>query len=361
MGILLETKINSRSNNLDFIRFCAATLVMYSHSYALTGVLKEEPLFHFSRGFINFGTFSVLIFFILSGYLIARSYANAASLLQYAIARVVRIYPALFVVVFITVFAFGPIVSVFTLSEYWSETKPYMFLLNVFSLKMFYVLPGVFTGNPINIVNGCLWSLPYELSCYVVVALVGVIRNKNYYMVLGLILLLLLMYFLIGASSWKLIVQYSFYFLCGSMLYWCRSLICINRYVAGAMVVFLIFMLPTHIDNHLKTILLAGTMPYILLAVGYVRSPLNNFGKYGDFSYGMYIIGWFVQQVFVHFFPFYDHNLNFILSFVVTMFFSYLSWHFVEKKSLKLKNRFLKLSPVNVFFVANTKPLMERC
>jgi len=72
----------------------------------------------------------------------------------------------------------------------------------------------------------------------------------------------------------------------------------------------------------------------------YVKIPvINNWGKYGDFSYGIYIWFFLVQQTIVFFFKdkldFVSYN---IVVFFITLFIAVCSYHLVEKPMLKLKN-----------------------
>ncbi|MCI0501914.1 MAG: acyltransferase, partial [Epsilonproteobacteria bacterium] len=64
------------------------------------------------------------------------------------------------------------------------------------------------------------------------------------------------------------------------------------------------------------------------------------FSKTGDYSYGLYIYAFPVQQTLVHF---YREDMNvyifFVASFVITFILSILSWHLFEKKILNLKHK----------------------
>ena len=72
MSALLSEYTNDRDNNFNLIRFVAASLVLYSHSFALAlGTKDAEPLRN-SLG-MTYGSIAVDIFFITSGFLIASS------------------------------------------------------------------------------------------------------------------------------------------------------------------------------------------------------------------------------------------------------------------------------------------------
>jgi len=89
-------------NNFDFIRFCLASFVVLSHSYQIVGKRFLEPFGVFTYHFAGIGEFSVYLFFIISGFLITKSFLNN-SVRNYLKSRFLRIYPALFVLIIITI------------------------------------------------------------------------------------------------------------------------------------------------------------------------------------------------------------------------------------------------------------------
>ena len=73
----------------------AATSVLFSHSYALTGHMLGEPLVVASVRGPSLATIAVAEFFAISGFLIAQSLARRRTLYAYAVARALRILPGL--------------------------------------------------------------------------------------------------------------------------------------------------------------------------------------------------------------------------------------------------------------------------
>src|SRR6185312_7535681 len=84
------------------------------------------------------------------------------------------------------------------------------------------------------------------------------------------------------------------------------------------------------------------SLPYLVLYVGSLtRTGLGRLSKYGDFSYGMYIFAWPVQQAIVDLHHQHiGHHRLFVYSFTVTLAAAILSWHLIEKRALKLKKYF---------------------
>ena len=114
MGNTIESRLmDRRKNNFDFIRLMAASLVIFSHCFPLTlpSENAEEPLMIVSGGQITLGNLSVMIFFVVSGFLITQSFVYSQDLRKFLLARVLRIFPALIFLILATVFILGPIVS----------------------------------------------------------------------------------------------------------------------------------------------------------------------------------------------------------------------------------------------------------
>ena len=59
----------SRTNNFDFLRLIFASLVIITHSYALSGATVYDPLARLTQGQMEFSYLGVHGFFIISGYL----------------------------------------------------------------------------------------------------------------------------------------------------------------------------------------------------------------------------------------------------------------------------------------------------
>ena len=174
-----------QKNSFDLLRLCAAALVLYSHQHALLGLAELELL-----GWTTFGGVGVSIFFFLSGLLVWSSWARDPDLKRFFIRRSLRIFPALWFVVLVTVLVLGPIFSNLTAADYFASFEAWRYLSTAL-LVVWRGLPGVFADNPFPLaVNGSLWTLPVEFLCYVSVALVGSISlvRRDGLMALSLVL-----------------------------------------------------------------------------------------------------------------------------------------------------------------------------
>lgn len=152
--------VEVRDNNFGIVRLLAALFVIVGHMHILAGGMAPE-LYG-----IPIHEVGVDIFFIIGGYLIARSWMRGPDFAKYICRRIFRIFPALFFCVCITVFLVGPLATSLTLGEYFSDRLTWKYLMNIF-LSTNHALPGVFADNPYPAaVNGSLWSLPVEFMMY---------------------------------------------------------------------------------------------------------------------------------------------------------------------------------------------------
>ena len=340
----ISEKIQSaRENNFDFLRFFAATLVIFSHSYALTGVNSEPYLV--LTGYASFGMLAVDIFFILSGFLIVKSWLDKPLMFDYLKKRFLRIIPGLCVAVMLTVFILGPMVTTLSMWKYFSHPLTTEYIKNAY-LSVNFFLPGVFAGNTYkDAVNGSLWTLPIEFKFYIFVLILGLINffRKRILSLLGVIVLwgIALMniyhplYFNLDSLQQE-VLRTLLYFSMGAVFYLYRDKVRLSRPFFALAVALLI------LTFHQPFGALASylVLPYIILFVGLHKiKALNIFSKYGDFSYGLYIYAFPIQQTLVYLAK---NEISvpvlFIEAFLLTLLFAIGSWFLVEKPFLKLKS-----------------------
>lgn len=321
-----------RQNNFDFLRILAAFLVLISHQYALNG-LPEPAIFQMSLG-----TFAVLIFFSVSGFLVSQSWRQDSDALRFLAKRFLRIWPGLVVVTLLAAFVLGPLVSSADVSTYFASPELKDFLRNLKVVTVRYFLPGVFETNVYpRAVNGSLWTIPLEVRCYFTLLVIGVLglMTKRPLVLLGT-LLFGLYYFGIAPDPQNYQYHFGLYFFSGACLDLYRreweerplyllaaaGAIALVTYAFGADRVALLFMIPV-----------------LTVYIGTRSTPvLNSFGRFGDISYGIYIYAFPVQQTVLWAvgkeFPFLS---GLLLAAVMTILCALLSWHLVEYPALRLK------------------------
>jgi peptidoglycan/LPS O-acetylase OafA/YrhL len=319
-------------NNFDFIRVLLAFIVFIGHLGYLSATdtlafLKHSPV-----------EIAVFSFFIVSGFLIARSYERTSTLKSYAKKRFNRIVPGyLLVVILCTVFL--SLVSTFSFTDYFGNTQTYKYLFwnSIFLNFKAPNLPGVF-GN--GAVNGALWTIKIELCFYVAVPLMFLFFGKNNkYRNTSLIVLyfLSLAYLNYFEMTDKVVISRQIpgalcYFIGGMLIYFN-----FDKFIKHKHILFIIAFITVWIDLIFKIKLFSPMMlSIIVLYIAYSFKFLNNFGKYGDFTYGIYIFHFPIIRVFATLGLFANYNPFFIgfLCMLLVITVGICSWHFYEKKFL---------------------------
>ncbi len=328
----------ARGTNFDAIRLLAAALVIFSHAFAIrSGGRPGEPL-AIITGQISFGLLAVLIFFAVSGFLIARSWAARPSFVVFARNRALRIMPALIACVGALALIGGPLLTTHSFSAYFADPRVACFLLNAAFDSACGTLPGVFDGR---LVNAPLWTLAFEVQCYAIVALLGVMRILTAPACAGLAIALII------AGAYGAATGFG-----GSYLY--KITLLAPSFLMGAF--FALTADRTPLDHRLAVVsalalfisIFTGTLVVafaffgVYLVLWFAFAPLGaavrNIGARGDFSYGVYLWGWPVQQAFA---MLVGHGplLNFLLSLPVAFALAILSWRFIEAPALTLRTR----------------------
>lgn len=101
-GDTIEGRNIGRSNNFDLIRLVAACAVIVSHVFQVVGYGGIDPLTPYLRG-LSLGAVAVIVFFAVSGFFVTQSFARHPSVLRFLAARMLRIFPALAVVLLVTI------------------------------------------------------------------------------------------------------------------------------------------------------------------------------------------------------------------------------------------------------------------
>lgn len=302
-------------------------MVVYSHSFPLANNSSHLGIFKMSYG--NLGVF---IFFVISGFLITQSYDKTQNLLTFTKARILRIFPALAVVLLLSSFLLGPLLTTLSLSDYFSHPQTYRYLETVFLYPISYELPGVFESNPFKMaVNGSLWTLQHEFSCYVLVGILGFCGLLKYRAIFVLVFLITFLPTDIHFLKNPDFIKFLRYFSAGMIMYGFK--LPFNWKLALVAVGLLITTQDTLFDSIFP---LVGA--YLIMYIAFnPRLKLFNFAKFGDFSYGMYIYAFPVQQTMTHLTGDITPITNFLLSFPITLVLAVLSWHLIEKRFLALK------------------------
>jgi peptidoglycan/LPS O-acetylase OafA/YrhL len=347
-----EKENTGRFNNLDFLRLMLAIMVILSHSYPLAwGSNEYEPLRRLTGGQMTAGELAVAGFFILSGFLITKSWLHAKSPGDYLKRRVLRIYPGYLVAVTFCAFVFGPMAASQP-SDYWHELSLKRFVIESLNLEGV-TTPPILAGNPTHGINGSLWSIRYEFFCYLAVAalgLAGALRRR------WLVLLVFLVCFTVYAMQIQLGIEIPgsrltrFYcypgfwprlstcFFAGALFYLYRDRITYSfRGFAAACLGLAVLAALPGLNCLVLAVPLLGSFVFFYLGFLPIRQ-LHGFARRGDLSYGMYLYAFPVQQLVMMYLGPGLHPLTlFLLATAFTTIFAALSWCFVEQPFMKLK------------------------
>jgi peptidoglycan/LPS O-acetylase OafA/YrhL len=338
-----------RDNNFNLIRFISALAVILSHSYPLSlGKAALEP-FEETIG-ISLGEIAVHVFFVTSGFLVTGSLIRNSNLLDFFISRILRIFPALIVSALFVIALCGIAETQLTLTEYFYNPQTYNYFITNSLLivkSVVYFLPSVFIDNPYpEVVNGSLWSLPWELRMYIILGGSFFIFKKRANIILLGIYTLSLAYFCYNEFFLDLnniffnhLFYLSILFFSGSILYVYSHIIPINNFIFFG-IILLLTLLAVFFDLSFFKLFYYLLFPYLVIYLAYVpKGTVRVFNRLGDYSYGLYIYAFPIQQTVVSLFDNITPIELFNYSFPITLFLSIFSWGLIEKPSLKLKKR----------------------
>jgi peptidoglycan/LPS O-acetylase OafA/YrhL len=331
-----------RRNNFDVLRFSLATAVIWSHCYALAG-RPMDPVFALT-GQVDAGSLAVEAFFVLSGFLITQSWDGDPNLRSFTTKRALRLVPALVAALVFGALVVGPLATTGPVLDYLQAGSTWAHFGGV-ALHRHLASPLLFADNPVpNQLNASLWSLRYEILCYAVVALIGARVSARWSIVspvlMGGALAGHVLLTWLGANPAGVAVTLARLvasFFAGSTVYALRRRVpytpllaagAAAALTAAALIGGLRFMFP-----------LAGAYLLLFLAC-WPALPLQGFGRYGDFSYGLYVFAYPLQQSIVQAAgTAISMPLYFGLAFGATLVLAVLSWHFIEAPSLARKPR----------------------
>ncbi|RZJ56218.1 MAG: acyltransferase [Flavobacterium sp.] len=327
----------SNKNCFDFLRFFFAANVLLSH----ISELSQNKNLYFLSNFAN-AIIGIKAFFVISGFLVAKSYVNTPSLKTYFIKRAKRILPAYVVVILLSVLVFA-FFSSYSFLEYFSDSGVYKYLgwNLVFLNFMQPCLPGLFENNLLCAVNGALWTLKIEESFYLVLPVIFfAIRKtkKSFLILITLYVLSLLYWFVMNYENQYVLAKqlpgYLAYFVTGIFVFLNFEFIMLHKIKFFFLSVFLLAAYYFSVPQ--MNLFYPAAFGFIIIIAAYNLKWFNNFGKYGDFTYGLYIYHFPIIQLFRQYdlFEKYNPYLMTIVVILIAMVFAVLSWFIVEKRFL---------------------------
>ena len=344
-----------RDNNFDFLRFLLAVFVLFYHCYPILYGLNAPHHGLAETVADTCGGVAVPFFFVISGFLVTRSWLADSRPRSYLQKRALRIYPGFLVASLFCALVVGPLGAADS-TAYWHQFQPVKFARWALALVGPYI-PTIFISLPMSTgVNGSFWTLRYEGYCYLFVlalGLLGLYRRRSLLLAMFLVLYALRetqtltghvffpdreIHLFGNLSPWSSLILY---FLAGMLLTLYRDVIPYSRPIFLVCLGALLFCALGlgHLEVGLP---IFGS--YVLLCLAFMRRlRLQHFARYGDFSYGLYLYAFPIQQLLV---LYYGRHLTILTlfgaAFFLTLCVAVLSWYMVERPCLRLKRRALR-------------------
>lgn len=325
-------RLETRDNALNAVRLLLACLVVVGHAYVL-GYGQPPPVAGIHER-------AVEGFFTISGFLIAASRARLA-IGPFLWRRALRIYPGLWGALLVTAVVIAPIGAAIAGDDYsWTDAASYV-VSNAAAWFQQWGIGGGPSGVPFpGVWNGSLWTLTYELGCYIGFGLlVGAVRHRAAPAAVGVLAVTTSLLVLDPAVMQVFVVaqgvRLAGFFAAGALMFHLRDRVPHSApwaVTAGLVVV---------------SLWLVGARAFIAiapLAVAYLLLWLSStlptrIGSRNDISYGMYVYAFPVQQLLVvaGFPSLMAPALLVVASLVFTAPLAGLSWAVLERRCLSIR------------------------
>lgn len=345
-------------NNFGALRLIFASLVIFSHSPELIDGNRNHEVLTQIFGTISLGELAVSGFFLISGYLIIKSYENSPSVMFFLTKRALRILPGFIAASAFCIFIVAPLSGGIQVINNLlvSDWLKLLFGLAILDIPR---IDGVFSSNAVQSINGSMWTIWLEFLCYLsipIFAYLGLYKKKLF-IITGLmvasIFLFLSIYekdvwipypFRISAvASSRLLLA----FMIGSAFHLFRDKIQWSLALSTVAFVCLIACL------FYKPLSFAGLYVfggYLLFnfALNFKNVFLNHIGQKNDISYGVYLYAWPAQSLIIQYYPNMHHFYVSLITLCIAATLGYFSWVHIEKPFAKIKVHLQKAAATQV-------------
>lgn len=341
-GITIEQRLAEvgRPSGFDYMRLILTVFIMACHSLEIThglfplGIFSSHPI----RPFL---ALPLAAFSCLGGFLVASSLENAKNIFAFLGLRVLRIGPALAAEVILSAVILGPLLTVFPLSVYFSDPLFWEYFKNIIG-DIQYVLPGLFYDNPIPMmVDPQLWTIPYELGCYMLLTILAVLGfYRRGVLLFAALWSLYMLHILAPELTIRLrsfTVDGATFILCfiaGIILYRYRKYIPLNKSL------FLLSVLLAYglLYDIRYDCLAAVPLTYAIVYLGLRNPPRHKYLLSGDYSYALFLYSYVVQQAVATVPQWRIWYVNFAIALPLAFAFAVLSWWTIERPALSLRH-----------------------
>ncbi len=342
-------KANWRPSGFDYLRIGLATLIVLQHAEAIS--IRQDP--NLWETPLNGFLFALLpMFFALSGFLVTGSLLRSQTIAKFLGLRIIRIFPALVVEVILSAFLIGPFVTTLSLHDYFTSPIFFKYFLNMIGdVQLF--LPETFKGNFIPYVNLQLWTIPFELYCYISIAIFALLGVKKWPIAAPILTVLSITSYMLFHGirhDWELGLTGGFgapgiflvfSFLAGVCFYiykdkipWSPAL-----FVASCVLVIIFGEFRDYkyaFWNYLYPFFIC----YVTVFLGSSNKKRIKLIETADYSYGMYLYHFVILQTLYYFLPITHHYFTMVFAGVpLVVIFAALSWHLIERPALGFRGK----------------------
>ena len=321
------------------LRLLAALAVVVGHGYVLTGEAPPPRI-----GGIPIHTIGLYTFFAVSGYVITQSWNRSLDLLLFLRNRALRVLPALSVMILLTVTVIGPLATRLSFAAYLSDQQTWHYLSGLLLIPQ-YQLPGVFIDHPSPTVNGSLWTLGIEASCYLATAILGLALRRFAWVGMLVLASLAIAFALQPADgplgSLRAVGAVCSFFAIGAMM----SHLHLDRYrlrLTPVVCSALAWIALGVVAPAAASVIAWLIIPAAILAIA-TRSTGSD--SKADLSYGVYLWGYPIQQLVLQVNPELPVAFSITLSAMIAAAVAALSWRHIESPALRLKKRTVPAEP----------------
>jgi len=336
--------VSGRDNNFNLIRFAAAGTVVFAHSFiVVTGDRFAGP-FVAATGH-DLGYHAVNVFFVASGFLIAGSWLATPSLPAFLSARLLRLWPALLLCAALVTLIVGPGLTALSLHDYLHARGTWEFVPRVVSLiGANSALPGVATTLATDpAIDAPLWTLKYEVLCYLALATFGLCGGfstpRHFWLCMAPIMLVLAASSLMPIAHdvthpFDHIIRFGLCFGLGTIARYAAARVPLTAWGVAAAFGFALLARETAAYEFALCLLTA----YATIWAALVPSAfLRGFNRLGDYSYGLYIYAYPIQQLLTQRIPRLAPLMLFALAMPLALALASISWHWLERPCLARK------------------------
>lgn len=342
---------NFRQNGLSLLRLILALLVISSHSWVLVpNTSNQDQPAILQQLQINGGSFAVNLFFAMSGFLLSGSWDRQPCFRDFLVRRVRRIYPGFMAVclwqaLFAVPLALGGSAAFPTLANWWQLGLAMVTLGSAGHLAdpQLHLFPAGVSHD----LNGSLWTIRYEFLCYLLLGLLGVVGFWRIRWLRWAVFVVGWGVFLAWPDAelppaltrtlgaWSHWGRLAVYFLGGVIAYWETGRIPLNRW--SLLVAFVAVAAAATGPEAVGRAVGPLVLPWLMLHAGYHALSIRLARQLpGDFSYGIYLYAFPVQQLLLQFTPKVEWSVSgfTLAATALTLPLAIASWYWVEARWL---------------------------